>query len=127
MIINSFNILDTDMNSIGTGVYLAASTMDHSCDPNAVATFDGKTLNVRAVKDMPSMDWTQHGLDTGNTRTTVDMNSIGTGVYLAASTMDHSCDPNAVATFDGKTLNVRAVKDMPSMDWTQVTQEPRST
>ncbi|KOB73351.1 SET and MYND domain-containing protein 3 [Operophtera brumata] len=98
MIINSFNILDTDMNSIGTGVYLAASTMDHSCDPNAVATFDGKTLNVRAVKDMPSMDWTQG----------------------RACTMDHSCDPNAAATFDGKTLNVRAVKDMPSMDWTQM-------
>lgn len=59
MIINSFNILDTDMNSIGTGVYLAASTLDHSCNPNAVATFDGKTLNIRAVKDMPNMDWRQ--------------------------------------------------------------------
>ncbi|KAL4714622.1 hypothetical protein ACJJTC_019685 [Scirpophaga incertulas] len=59
MIINSFTILDIDMNSIGTGVYLAASILDHSCSPNAVATFDGKTINIRATKDMTYLDWSQ--------------------------------------------------------------------
>ncbi|XP_052737330.1 histone-lysine N-methyltransferase SMYD3 isoform X2 [Bicyclus anynana] len=57
MVINSFTILDIDMNSIGTGVYLASSIIDHSCNPNAVATFDGKTINIRVTKDMPCLDW----------------------------------------------------------------------
>ena len=59
MVINSFMILDIDMNSIGTGIYLASSILDHSCDPNAVATFDGKTINIRAIKDMSCLDWNQ--------------------------------------------------------------------
>ncbi|XP_041973756.1 histone-lysine N-methyltransferase SMYD3 isoform X2 [Aricia agestis] len=59
MVINSFTILDMDMNSIGTGIYLAASVIDHSCEPNAVATFDGKTISIRAIKDMPTLDWRQ--------------------------------------------------------------------
>lgn len=49
--INTFNILDNEMNSIGTGMYLGASIMDHSCRPNAVATFDGCTINVRLLED----------------------------------------------------------------------------
>lgn len=52
--INSFNILDDDMNSIGTGIYLGASVMDHSCRPNAVATFDGTTIYVRLLEDYPN-------------------------------------------------------------------------
>lgn len=59
MVINSFTILDVDMNSIGTGVYLGASIIDHSCNPNAVATFDGKTISIRATKHMDSLDWKQ--------------------------------------------------------------------
>lgn len=59
MIINSFTILDMDMNSIGSGIYIGASIIDHSCEPNAVATFDGKTINIRAIKDMPCLDWKQ--------------------------------------------------------------------
>ncbi|KPJ21319.1 SET and MYND domain-containing protein 3 [Papilio machaon] len=59
MVINSFTILDIDMNSIGTGIYLASSIVDHSCDPNAVATFDGNIINIRAIQDMPNLDWNQ--------------------------------------------------------------------
>lgn len=59
MVINSFTILDVNMNSIGTGIYLASSIIDHSCNPNAVATFDGKTINIRAIQDMPNLDWKQ--------------------------------------------------------------------
>ncbi|CAG4926951.1 unnamed protein product [Colias eurytheme] len=59
MVINSFTILNVDMNSIGTGIYIAASIIDHSCNPNAVATFDGKTIHITAIKDMPCLDWKQ--------------------------------------------------------------------
>ncbi|KDR23505.1 histone-lysine N-methyltransferase SMYD3 [Zootermopsis nevadensis] len=57
MCVNGFNILDPEMLSIGTGIYLACSVIDHSCDPNAVAVFDGITIHIRAVKDMPVLDW----------------------------------------------------------------------
>lgn len=45
------------MNSIATGVYLGISVIDHSCQPNAVATFEGTTLNLYAIEDMKSLDW----------------------------------------------------------------------
>ncbi|XP_047525760.1 histone-lysine N-methyltransferase SMYD3 [Pieris napi] len=57
MVINSFTILDNDLNSIGSAVYIAASIIDHSCNPNAVATFDGRKIIVRALVDMPKFDW----------------------------------------------------------------------
>lgn len=57
MAVNSFNVLDGEMNSIGTAMYLAASILDHSCQPNAVATFDGRTLNIRTLVDIPQINW----------------------------------------------------------------------
>lgn len=59
MCINSFNICDQEMNSLGTGMYLAASILDHSCEPTAVATFNGTTLSVRSLYEMPYLDWTK--------------------------------------------------------------------
>lgn len=59
MIVNAFNILDQEMNSIATGIYLGVSITDHSCKPNAVATFDGTTLFIRIIEDMPSVDWSK--------------------------------------------------------------------
>lgn len=41
------------MNSVGTGIYLNASVFDHSCNPNATAVFDGFTLYVHSIKDIP--------------------------------------------------------------------------
>lgn len=57
MAVNSFNVLDGEMNSIGTGMYLAASVLDHNCKPNAVATFNGRSLNIRTLVDMPIINW----------------------------------------------------------------------
>lgn len=57
MCVNGFNILDPEMLSVGTGIYLGCSVIDHSCDPNAVAVFEGVTIHIRAVKDMPVLDW----------------------------------------------------------------------
>ncbi|XP_035772624.1 histone-lysine N-methyltransferase SMYD3-like [Anopheles albimanus] len=51
MCINSFNVCDDEMNSIGTGMYLGASILDHSCRPNAVATFVGERLQLRLLED----------------------------------------------------------------------------
>lgn len=59
MIVNAFNILDQEMNSIATGIYLGVSITDHSCKPNAVATFDGTTLFIRTIEDLPSIDWSK--------------------------------------------------------------------
>ncbi|XP_039311446.1 histone-lysine N-methyltransferase SMYD3 isoform X2 [Solenopsis invicta] len=59
MCTNSFNILDVNMNTIGVGIYLGASVMDHSCKPNAVAVFEGTTIIIRTLKDLPCLDWSQ--------------------------------------------------------------------
>lgn len=48
--------MDDDMNCMGTGIYLDASRINHSCKPNAVAIFEGTTLHIRAIKDIPEFD-----------------------------------------------------------------------
>lgn len=63
MCINSFNILDLNMSSIGVGIYLGASVMDHSCKPNAVVVFEGTTIIVRTLMDLPSLDWSQASIN----------------------------------------------------------------
>ncbi|KAG7197842.1 hypothetical protein KM043_001654 [Ampulex compressa] len=57
--INAFDILNEEFISIGTGIYLGPSVIDHSCKPNATAVFDGTTISIRTVKDIPYMDWSQ--------------------------------------------------------------------
>ncbi|KAG4070194.1 hypothetical protein HA402_003884 [Bradysia odoriphaga] len=59
MLVNAFNILDQEMNSIGTGIYLGVSITDHNCTPNAVATFDGTTIFIRLIEDIPCLDWSK--------------------------------------------------------------------
>jgi len=56
MCINAFNILDNNLNTVGTGIYLAASVLNHSCVPNAAATFDGITLRIGAIVDIEHTD-----------------------------------------------------------------------
>lgn len=56
MCINAFNILDDNLNTIGTGIYLAASVLNHSCVPNATAIFDGTTLRISAIMDIDHSD-----------------------------------------------------------------------
>lgn len=59
MCVNSFNICDKEMKSVGTGIYLGASILDHSCDPNAIALFNGTTIYIRTVKDIENFDWSK--------------------------------------------------------------------
>lgn len=56
MCINAFNILDDNLNTIGSGIYLAASVLNHSCVPNATATFDGIELRIGAIMDIEHTD-----------------------------------------------------------------------
>ncbi|KAF5279535.1 hypothetical protein FQR65_LT03357 [Abscondita terminalis] len=60
MCVNSFNICDEELKGLGTGIYLAASIIDHSCQPNAVATFQGTLLNIRATEQMPHLNGTNY-------------------------------------------------------------------
>ncbi|ESP05000.1 hypothetical protein LOTGIDRAFT_177746 [Lottia gigantea] len=53
MVINTFSICNDDLQPIGSGIYTSPSMLDHSCDPNAVAIFSGKTVFIRALKDIP--------------------------------------------------------------------------
>lgn len=59
MCINSFNICEQELQSLGTGIYLGASVIDHSCDPTAVAIFEGTTLLIRNIKPLQGLDFSQ--------------------------------------------------------------------
>jgi len=57
MCINSFNIVNGEMQAVGTGIYLAPSILDHSCSPNAVVTFEGIELRLQMIQDLPVLNW----------------------------------------------------------------------
>lgn len=59
MCVNGFTILDSEMTSIGTGIYLGASIIDHSCKPNALAVFEGTTIYIRTTEVLPVFNWSQ--------------------------------------------------------------------
>jgi SET and MYND domain-containing protein len=49
ILINSFNIMNDDYQSVGIGLYLPAAVLDHSCSPNATVVFSGKELILRTI------------------------------------------------------------------------------
>ncbi|XP_063707747.1 histone-lysine N-methyltransferase SMYD3-like [Culicoides brevitarsis] len=60
--VNSYHIVDEDMANAGQGIYLAASIVDHSCVPNAVATFEGSQLSITLTQDIEGtgpVNWSQ--------------------------------------------------------------------
>lgn len=61
MCCNNFNIA-TDIGEIGTGTYLLGAMLNHSlllslnnlyfrCDPNCVATFEGRIVRIRYIDE----------------------------------------------------------------------------
>lgn len=50
ILINSLTLVTPTYDPIGICIDPLAATMNHSCDPNAVVSFDGPTLNVRSLK-----------------------------------------------------------------------------
>jgi len=58
MCVNNFSICDTEQQEVlGCGLYLNGSVYNHSCEPNAVQTFDGVELTIRLVQDIPDYSW----------------------------------------------------------------------
>jgi len=48
---NQFAICDEVINSeVGSGIYLNAAMINHSCQPNAFPIFEGKTIHIKALK-----------------------------------------------------------------------------
>jgi len=54
--INGFEICDHAMKSYGWGVYLGPSILDHSCQPNCMVAFHGKTLTVTAASHLATLE-----------------------------------------------------------------------
>lgn len=50
VVINSFGIFGTQVDVVGTGLYIGLSELNHSCDPDAYHVFDGATIVIRALK-----------------------------------------------------------------------------
>eukprot|EP00668_Euglena_longa_P001374 GGOE01001629.1.p1 GENE.GGOE01001629.1~~GGOE01001629.1.p1 ORF type:complete len:449 (-),score=94.06 GGOE01001629.1:108-1454(-) len=50
--VNSFHLLDDDLQPVGSGLFLHASALNHSCSPNAVVVFDGPNLFVRTLRSL---------------------------------------------------------------------------
>jgi len=49
---NSFTITNSELNSLGTGLYKTSSFLNHSCDPNVVAIFNGTKIHIRTIKEV---------------------------------------------------------------------------
>ncbi|XP_048494161.1 histone-lysine N-methyltransferase ASHR1 [Beta vulgaris subsp. vulgaris] len=50
---NAHSICDPELRPLGTGLYPVISVINHSCFPNAVLMFEGRTAVVRAVQCIP--------------------------------------------------------------------------
>ncbi|VDM37742.1 unnamed protein product [Toxocara canis] len=50
VMVNVFTISNDDLNTIGLGLYLGLSVLDHSCDPDAFVLFDGTKAILRPLK-----------------------------------------------------------------------------
>uniref|UniRef100_A0A7C9EHD4 [histone H3]-lysine(4) N-trimethyltransferase n=1 Tax=Opuntia streptacantha TaxID=393608 RepID=A0A7C9EHD4_OPUST len=50
---NAHSICDSELRPLGTGLYPVVSIINHSCLPNSVLVFEGRTAVVRAVERIP--------------------------------------------------------------------------
>ncbi|NP_001290697.1 histone-lysine N-methyltransferase SMYD3 [Esox lucius] len=49
---NCFTISDAELQEIGVGLYPSMSLLNHDCRPSCVMLFQGKTLQLRAIRDI---------------------------------------------------------------------------
>lgn len=59
MLVNRFSFIDKTMLTIGSAMYLSASIFDHACHPNCYISFVGRTVQIRAIVDMPTLDYSK--------------------------------------------------------------------
>ena len=50
--LNAFTIVDDDLRPVGTGLYLLAAHLRHSCEPNCLVSFDAANLQVYAAREI---------------------------------------------------------------------------
>eukprot|EP00667_Euglena_gracilis_P009170 EG_transcript_9299 len=50
--VNSFHLLDEDLQPVGSGLFLLAAALNHSCAPNAAVVFEGPRLLVQTTRDI---------------------------------------------------------------------------
>nr|XP_027190031.1 histone-lysine N-methyltransferase ASHR1 isoform X2 [Cicer arietinum] len=50
---NAHTICDSELRPLGTGLYPVVSIINHSCLPNSVLVFEGRTASVRALQHVP--------------------------------------------------------------------------
>ncbi|KAJ8773353.1 hypothetical protein K2173_028530 [Erythroxylum novogranatense] len=53
---NAHTICDSELRPLGTGVYPVISIINHSCLPNAILIFEGRSAVVRAIQPIPKGD-----------------------------------------------------------------------
>ncbi|XP_070581944.1 histone-lysine N-methyltransferase SMYD3-like isoform X2 [Ptychodera flava] len=52
MVSNSFSVCDAEMKPIGVAIYPKVSLLNHSCDANCVAVFNGTEILIRSVRKL---------------------------------------------------------------------------
>lgn len=68
----------------------------------------------------------ESAVDTAATLETFEQKSIASAVYPFASLINHSCVPNAMCAFDGKTLILRATRPLANEEQIFVSYGPRA-
>uniref|UniRef100_A0AAY4BFL2 [histone H3]-lysine(4) N-trimethyltransferase n=1 Tax=Denticeps clupeoides TaxID=299321 RepID=A0AAY4BFL2_9TELE len=53
---NCFTISDGELQEIGVGLYPSMSLLNHNCRPNCVMLFEGKTIYLRAIRDIQAQE-----------------------------------------------------------------------
>ncbi|KAJ8290595.1 hypothetical protein GJAV_G00015040 [Gymnothorax javanicus] len=53
---NCFSISDGELQEVGVGLYPSMSLLNHSCSPNCVMVFEGRMLQLRAVKNIRPLE-----------------------------------------------------------------------
>lgn len=57
MVINSINICDDELKeTLGSGLYLSASSLNHSCEPNCVVLYDGIKLKIKVIREFSTQN-----------------------------------------------------------------------
>uniref|UniRef100_A0A0M3IDH7 SET domain-containing protein n=1 Tax=Ascaris lumbricoides TaxID=6252 RepID=A0A0M3IDH7_ASCLU len=101
--VNVFTISNDDLNTIGLGLYLGLSVLDHSCDPDAFVLFNGTKAVLRPLKQYI----TAYDSSVGILCSTEDF-LFKRSILL--SVLDHSCDPDAFVLFNGTKAVLRPLK-----------------
>jgi SET and MYND domain-containing protein len=67
--VNSMAVLGFDYAGIGVGLYTNVCRLNHSCWPNCILTFEGKTAVLRTIRDVNSSEEV-------NARLVIDMDNL---------------------------------------------------